>query len=245
MNRPDQRGVTLMELLIAVTLLSLVVSGVLMSMRVGLNAMQRSNHRFIANRRVLGTQKLLEQQVAGLLPVPATCIGAGGETPRETIPFFQGEPQTMRFVSSYSLGDGSRGMPRILEFQVIPGEEGRGVRLVVNEHIYTGALGAGRFCLGMVPDPLAGIALPRFVPVAIGAGSFVIADKLSECRFVYRESLQDPPFERWGPRWMRSADWPSAIRVEMLPLEPDMSMITPVSLTVPVKVKKAPGVYID
>jgi hypothetical protein len=151
----------------------------------------------------------------------------------------------MRFISSYSLSEGSRGAPRILEFQVIEGENGRGVRLVVNEHPYTGPLGAGAFCLGLAPDPLAGVTLPRFVPVTVGPGSFVIADKLAECRFVYQEALVEPPFERWTPRWVRSPFWPAAIRVEMTPLDAEASMITPVSLTVPVHVLKAPGEYVD
>ena len=54
----------------------------------------------------------------------------------------------MRFVSSYSLQQGARGLPRILEFQVIRGEEGKGVRLVVNEQPYTGPRSAGFFVLG-------------------------------------------------------------------------------------------------
>ena len=51
---------------------------------------------------------------------------------------FQGDPQTMRFVSSYSLTEAARGLPRLLEYQVIPGEDGNSVRLVVNEIVYTG-----------------------------------------------------------------------------------------------------------
>lgn len=240
-----QRGVTLMELLIAVTLLSLLVAGVLTSMRVGINAMQRSNQRFLANRRVLGTQKLLEQQVAGLLPVAAECMGVAQGGSEGKIQFFQGEPQTMRFISSYSMGDGARGLPSLLEYQVIPGEEGRGVRLVVNEIPYTGAIGAGRMCLGLVPDPVAGISLPRFLPVAVGPGSFVLADKLAGAQFAYKELLLDPPYERWLPRWIRSG-WPAAVRVEMAPLETDAAKITPVSLTLPVQVRRSPfAVYRD
>ncbi len=240
-----QRGVTLMELLIAVTLLSLLVSGVMMSMRVGIDAMQRSNQRFIANRKVLGTQKLLEQQVAGLLPASAECMGVGGVTTEGKIQFFQGEPQTMRFISSYSLGEASRGLPRILEYQVIPGEEGRGVRLVVNEIPYTGAMGAGRLCLGLAPDPISGTPLPRFAPVEVGPGSFVLADKLASVQFAYKERLMEPPFERWTPRWIR-AGFPVGLRVEMVPLETDAARITPVSLTMQIHVTRAPlAVYRD
>jgi len=243
----SRRGVTLLELLISITLLSLLTAGVLIAMRTGLSAMQRTNARVIANRKAAGAQRILEQQIAGLMPVSADCnasgMGGAGSFPR--IGFFQGEPRTMRFVSSYSLSEASRGRPRILEFSVIPGENGVGVRLVVNEHLYTGGFGAGRFCLGIFPDPASGMTVPRFVPVEIGDGSFVLADKLAVCRFVFREPLLDPPYERWVPRWVLPI-WPTAVRVEMVPLEADNSKITPTTLTLPIFVNRVPlGVYSD
>lgn len=241
-----QRGVMLMELLIAVTLLSLLVAGVLTSMRVGIDAMQKTNARFLANRRAMGAQRILEQQLAGLMVTQADCIASGGPVPTAKVNFFQGEVQTMRFVSQFSLADGSRGLPQILEFQVIPGAEGRGVRLIVNEHPYTGPLGNGRFCLGLAPDPAAGVAVPRFVPVQTGTGSFVLADKLAYCRFIYKETLQDPPFERWVPRWIMTY-MPAAVRVEMEPLEPDSNRIGLTSFTSPIFVRtRVPmGAYSD
>lgn len=240
-----ERGVTLMELLIAVTLLSLLVSGVLIAMRVGLSALQRTNARVIDNRRAAGAQRILEQQLAGLMPVTADCSAAGGQGPFPKVAFFQGEPQTMRFVSSYALAEGSRGTPRILEFQVIPGENGRGVRLVVNEHLYTGGFGAGRFCLPPAPDPLSGMMLTRYVPVQTGTGSFVLADKLAACRIFYRAPLAEPPYERWVPVWVFPF-WPTAVRIEMLPLEEDTSRVTPTTLTIPVFVNRVPmGLYYD
>jgi prepilin-type N-terminal cleavage/methylation domain-containing protein len=244
--RPSSRaGVTLMELLIAVSLLSLLVAGILTAMRVGLNALERTNQRVIANRRAMGAQKILEQQFAGFMPVSADCSAAGGQPPYTRIPFFEGETQSMRFVSSYSLAEASRGAPSILEFQVIPGQENRGYRLVVNEVPYTGPLGAGRFCLGIANDPVLGGPVPQFVPITIGANSFVLADKLSSVRFLYREIMPPPLNERWVPRWILPY-WPSAIRMEMQPIEPDPSKINPTTLTIPIFVNRVPmGQYVD
>lgn len=240
-----ERGVTLIELLIAVTLLSLLVAGVLTAIRVGLNAMAKTNARFLANRRAAGAQRILERQLAGFLPVSAECNAAAGPAPTAKIPFFQGEPQLMRFVSTYSLEAASRGRPQILELLVIPANQGRGVRLVVNEHLYTGALGAGRFCLGLRHDPAVGAALPHFVPAQFGPQSFVLADQLAACRFLYREPLPPPLFERWVDRWIQSY-WPTAVRIEMTPLETDVSRISPSTLTLPLFVNRVPlGVYFD
>ncbi|MBI3210447.1 MAG: prepilin-type N-terminal cleavage/methylation domain-containing protein [Candidatus Solibacter usitatus] len=232
-------GVTLLELLIAMTLLALLSTGVLMAMRVGFGALQKTNKTFLANRRAFGAQRILEQQIAGFIPVSAACNAAGGPPPYTRVSFFQGELQTMRFASTYSLAAASRGMATILELQVIPGEEGRGYRLIVNEHPYTGPLGAGRFCTGTAPDPFTGTSATRFIPVGIREDSFVLADKLAECRFLYRVAMPEPPFERWVPRWVYGT-YPTAIRIEMTPLETSASKWTAVSTTFPVFVNREP-----
>src|SRR5689334_23168460 len=97
-----QSGVTLIELLIAITLVSLLTVGIMFAMRIGLNTMERSNSRFIANRRVIGVDRVMHQQLGGFLPVKAECRNAPNEPPA-FVPFFNGEPQMMRFASSYSL----------------------------------------------------------------------------------------------------------------------------------------------
>jgi general secretion pathway protein J len=207
-----------MELLIAVSLLSLLSVGMLFAIRIGLNAMSRTNDRLMSNRRVMGIERIFGEQIAGLMPVKADCK-PGPNAPLSTLVFFSGESDNVRFVSSYSLQEGSRGTPNILEFQVIPGEEGRGVRLIVNETRYTGRASTLGICIAGLPDPTTGGLVPRFRPVEIGPQSFVLADKLAYCRFLYKEELQPPQYERWTPRWLRQRI-PAAIRVEMAPLDP-------------------------
>lgn len=236
--RRSSAGVTLIELLIAVSLLSLLSVGVLTALRVGLNAMAKTNGRLMDNRRMEGVQRILEQQIAGFIPVVAQCLPIEGDR-RTELPFFQGAPQSMRFVSAYSLGEAWRGYPRIIEFQVIPGEPGNGVRLVVNEHLYTGPQGAGVFCLGTAFDQSVGLQVPQFRPIAVGPRSFVLADRLAFCRFAFRETLPPPQRERWVTRWIAPV-WPSAVRVEMAPLERDASRIQPATITAPIRVNRDP-----
>ena len=227
-------GVTLIELLIAITLLSLLSAGMLVALRVGLNALDKTDSKLMANRRAVSVQRIVRSQIAGFIPVSADCrTGAGLQTVR--IPFFHGEPQSMRFVSGYSLDEGARGLPHILEFQVIPGEEGRGVRLVVNERPYTGPQSAGAICTGMIPDAEAGRLVPQFEPIAIGSGSFVLADKLAYCHFSYCERRPPPVFDVWGPEW-KVPQWPTALRIEMAPLDPDPSRVPLISVVAPIRV---------
>jgi len=165
----EQKGVTLIELLVAITLLSLLSLGLLMTLRVGLNAMDKANAKLMANRRVASVERIMRSEIQDLIPVVANCVPEA-EQPPEALMYFDGRPQSLRFVSSYSLQEASRGEPRILDFQVIPGDRGRGVRLVVNELIYSPRQ-AGATCVGSVPDPDRGVAMGAFRPIQVGPGT--------------------------------------------------------------------------
>jgi hypothetical protein len=237
-RRHHSAGVTLMELLIAVTLFSLLALGIVITLQVALSALGKTDSRLMANRRVASIEHILEEEIGGIMPVTADCQARPGAGITQ-LPFFQGEAASMRLASSYSLQQGARGLPMMLEFQVIPGENDEGVRLVVNEHWYTGPRAAGAFCLGVGPDPVTGTQVPRFVPIQIGPGSFVLADKLAYCRFSYRE-LRDPPLPpRWVLLWTKKS-LPNAIRIEMAPLAPDAGRLQPVTLTIPIRVTRLP-----
>src|SRR5205085_86805 len=105
------------ELLIAVSLVSFISLGILMAMRVGLNAMEKTNSRFVSNRKAIGVQKILRSQIEGMMPVTGICRPEGGP-PAGKFSMFEGRRDQMRFVSSYSLAEGARGFPRLLEFKV-------------------------------------------------------------------------------------------------------------------------------
>jgi hypothetical protein len=175
------------------------------------------------------------------MPVKASCMAAPNAPPA-FVPFFEGEPQTLRFASSYSLEEAARGYPRILEYQVIPGRQGRGVRLIVNESLYSGPFAAGANCLGI--QPAAGGGLGRYRPVEVGASSFVLADNLEHCTFFYKEELKDPPFERWLPVW-RSARLPAAIRIDLAPLPEAAGRLHVMPATVTLRVTRDPMMRYD
>jgi prepilin-type N-terminal cleavage/methylation domain-containing protein len=240
MMRKDA-GVTLIEVLVAVTLLSLLTVGMMYAMSIGFQAFQKTDRTLMENRRVTGAQRILEQELEGLIPVVAPC------GPGIPIGFFQGEAQAMRLVSGFSLQQAWRGRPQILELFVIPGEDGRGVRLVVNEIPYAGPVAAGQLCVGRTPDPQSGIAIPRFAPVVAGPGSFVLADNLAYCRFGYLSPVRDPKEPpAWMPGWKLPSAWPLAVRIDMAPLEPNTARLQPISVIAPVYIRRSPEItYVD
>ncbi|MBI2687911.1 MAG: prepilin-type N-terminal cleavage/methylation domain-containing protein [Acidobacteria bacterium] len=238
MKRRNQRGITLLELLIAITIMALLSAGILYAMRVGVGAMEKTNDRFLKNRRVLGVEKALAAQIAGLMPVTVECLGASGAPGGKAV-MFQGDPLSMRFVSSYSLQEGARGYPKLLEFTVITGENGNGVRLIVNELPYSGPYSIRGACVGTQADPVTGQPAPLFIPISPRPDSFILADKLAAVRFLYRDEIPPPLLERWYPKWMFNK-LPSAVRIEMVPLETGAANLHVTTTTIPIRITANP-----
>ena len=95
-------GMTLLEVLVAVTLLSLLIVGMSVALRVGLSAFGRTNERLMDDRRVAGAQRILQSELEGLLPAMPSCLGFDGGASMKFV-FFQAEPQILRMVSTFSL----------------------------------------------------------------------------------------------------------------------------------------------
>jgi hypothetical protein len=227
---------TLIEVLVAVSLFGLLSVGILESLRVGINAMERGNDRMMENRRAAYAARILQAELAGFMPELAV-FRVSPQSALQSMPFFQGEPDTSRFISTYSLQAASRGAPQILEFHVIPRDDNHGVRLIVNELPYTGPASTGALCLGYaMSEPGSTVRIPLFRPVEAGPNSFVLADKLAYCHFAFLSAryLQPPV---WVDHWTQFS-WPIAIRFEMQPLDPDPSRLQPMTVTAAIHVTK-------
>ena len=68
-----QAGVTLIEVLVAITLLSMLSVGMMVAMQIGLASFAKTDRRLMDNRRVSGAQRLVEQELEGMMPVVAPC----------------------------------------------------------------------------------------------------------------------------------------------------------------------------
>jgi prepilin-type N-terminal cleavage/methylation domain-containing protein len=227
-NRVRSRaGVTLIELLVAVTLFSMLSVAMLYAFRIGLMAYSKTQSKLMDNRRVEGAQRILVQEIQNLVPVVAPCGAGGGPMSG----FFQGDQQSMRLVSTFSLQGASRGVPQILEIFVSPMETGEGVRLLVNEIPYTGPASASELCKSAGYSAVSG-----------EGKSFVLADHLAFCRFTYQKiPLEVTPEITWVERFP-PGNWPRAVRIEMAPSLPDPSRLQPISVTALIRVHRNPQV---
>ncbi len=221
-----QRGVTLLELMIAVTLVAGLSTGMLMAMRTSLLTYEKTANKLESNRRFVKTQQILSNQIAALIPVQGACAGQGQTIPG--ISFLSGLPDALRLVTSYSIAEGARGYPQIVEYRVLPGERG-GVRLVATEHPYTGPESINGFCQG--------------APVGT---AYVLAENLAYCHFFYHEPYKQNTYLEtpWLPLWDKPL-LPAGVRIEMRPAVPVNGGLSVMNVTVPIMVDRDPRLMYD
>lgn len=214
-RRRSQAGVTLLELLMAVTLFALLTVSSGMVLRVAFTSMNVIEKKVDLNRRINGSQRALDQMLRGMMAVQGTCGG---------VPIaFQGAESVMRFVSSYSLNEGSRGRPQIVELISQQKTDGSGLRLVVNEYPYL-----GRNSLQLVCSQ----------PPQVRPSSFILADQLSICRFFFKALDPGSGSETWMANWMIPA-WPRGVRIEMQPRKLGDNQLQASTLSIPILVRRA------
>jgi prepilin-type N-terminal cleavage/methylation domain-containing protein len=217
-TRSGQRGVTLIELMIAVSLTAVITIGLLFALRTSVLAYEKTSDRLHSNREQISRNQILSSELGGVMPILSSCPGIAA------VPYFIGTPGTLRMVSSYSISEGFRGYPQILEFQVTASPSG-GVRLTVTEQPYTGPTSVNAFCGDSGGSAFSG-----------GPPPFVLADDLISCEFSYHEPIDMAAFKdtAWLPAW-KANRLPSAVRVEMKPRAGAGGGLPVVNVTAPVR----------
>ena len=226
-----ESGMTLLEVLVAVTLLGLLSVGLLMSFQMGADSWQSTRDRLMLDRRIATANQILNSVLAGMIPVVGEApYGLG--TQRRSFLFFQGEPRSMRFVSSYSVTQGVRGGLHVIELHVVNSPRGR--RVLLNQSPFNGPQGLARFVDGFFRDPDLGDIRPRFRPIMSYARSLVIVDELEDCAFRYLERQSRRELSTtWLPTWTNIRELPQAVAINVLP-RIDGNRLRPVSMAVPV-----------
>lgn len=237
--RTNEAGVTLIEMLAAVTLVAFIATGMVMVLRVALDGQAKAQGRIASLRKVIGVERIMREQVANLAPVNTLCRAAttGAGSPEI---LFEGKPHEMRFVTTYTLNEAARSLPRMIEYIVIPGVA-HGVRLVMNEVPYGGPRWLVPVCVGYAESSVNQQMVPQFRPITVTGNSFVLADELASCRFVYRDDHDPKVGPQWVPVWTIK-QWPGAVRIELIPYAPNPALLQPSSITIPLPADPKPGV---
>src|SRR6266436_9600061 len=102
-QQPSQKGVTLLELLIAVSLVAMLSTGMMVAMRSSVLAYQKTSQRLESNRRVVGVEHILASQLGAAMAVMGLCSFNGG--PPSPRAFLDGNATMLRLVSSFSIAE--------------------------------------------------------------------------------------------------------------------------------------------
>jgi len=212
---PRNAGMTLIEILVAVSLLGLLSVGIVTSLEVGANSWQRARTSLTLDRRIATANSILHSGISGIAPLLAQ-VPPDRRMEVQSLTFFQGEPQSMRFVSSYSVTEGRRGGLQIVELQIVNSDRGR--RVLLNQMPYRGPLSIGTLVAGFVRDEAFPFGRVIFQPIQPRATSLIILDELQECRFAYLK----PPGHYLGPSvwvdyWDELRRLPLAVAIRLTP----------------------------
>ncbi len=137
-----QAGFTLVEMLIAISLVAAISAGLLTTLKNAMLTMEKTHKRLDENRRALGIQDFIRRQISGAMPVKGLCGSGEGIGLRE---IFRGDEKSMLLVSNESMAEGSRGRPSISLYQVRDNRDGT-VRLEVTEQPFHSASSTLSFC---------------------------------------------------------------------------------------------------
>ena len=232
MRHTRRAGFTLIEVLIAISLVAAIMAGMLSAMRGGMLTLERVQTRIQESRGALGLDQMIRRQIGGVLPALGDCLQT--DSTAVLSPVFRGTATAMLLVTSYSMTEGARGYPRLAEYHVLPNGDGT-VRLVVDEMLFPSPATSARFC--SPPNVLRPLepAAPK---------TMVLAPRVASIRISYREMN---PLTRVGGEWF--PEWalpnlPYAIRIELEPLPGPAASFT--SITVPLHISRDyQGVYAD
>ena len=220
---------TLIEILVAISLMGLLATAMVTALTMGAGAWKDARSHLSLDRRIATANEILYAELEGLVPVTARTAAAPMAV------FLQGEPESMRFVSGYSLREGRRGGLRIVELQVSDADRGR--RILLNELPYNGPDSLGSLISGVDHDLRSGAPRLVFAPIGRRPTSLIIADELEACRFSYLKLPRTrAQTALWVPQWDELTRFPGAIRIEMTPRQAEARLL-PVSITAPIRAR--------
>ena len=231
--RGARAGMTLIEVLIAVALMSILSIGLFTSLEMGAASWSAAHDALMFDRRIATANALLYSLLASMVPLNAV-VPPGSELPRFRFLFFQGEPQSMRFVSSHSITGGARGGLQLTELHVAPHRGS--FRVLLNQSDYRGPHSLGALVTGRIPLQDGRGSRLLFRPMRALPTTLIVADRLRRCRFSYfGRSRRDEPAV-WVPQWNERNALPTAVRIQLTPFaEPDRhARALPVSISAPV-----------
>ena len=221
-----EAGVTLLELLVSITIVALLAATVLFAWRVGVSAWEKVGTQLEKGRGVLAAHQLLQEQIASMVPYEAW------PEQRGRVVFFQGEAETARFVSRYSLTHRAASGLYLIEYHVAA-QQGGTKQLLLKETPVRGNEELGALIRDIESHP-EGVRL-RLPPFERDPETVVLLEGLQECRFEYYRLASTGAQGIWTDEWVnRPNEVPPAMRIHAA-ASGDAGELAPVTIVAAVR----------
>ncbi len=210
-GNPLIAGVTLIELLVALTLLGLISTALLAALSSAVNGWRVTSQQISVSRNTSNLNAVLHSAITSLVPYrPAPSANQGGQ-----LLFFQGDFQVMCWISTFSPRRGARSGLRLLAFRVV--SDSSGVHLILSDKPCPDPQGLRQLVTGIAPNSLPGTAPQlHFMPVVQETDSMTLAENLSACNFRYlRKTLLPKESTQWVSKWTDRERLPLAVQIEI------------------------------
>lgn len=191
-----KRGVTLLELLVAISLLGMVSLGMLFGLRIAASAWHKGNTRMAAGRQVIAASDLFAEQIANARP---RLVEWGPLDRPVRFFYFEGTHDRLRFLTATSAAGRSRSGLWLVEYSFRPDDGGR-MKLVYNEWPFREDADAAQTVQDIAMDPTRNRMAVRFIAPASTAQTRELYRDLDDCGFEYL-ILRPGEEPRWEPQW--------------------------------------------
>lgn len=189
-----ERGFTLLEVLLATTLLALIMSLAWAGLRAGGKVAERGSAAIEATNHMRASQRFMRLQLRRMLPVPL-------ETDEDNKPvLFEGEPDRMRFVADMP-GYLGQGGPQAQTFYLGRGRDG------------SKALYFDFHPLNLLDEDG---PPPETEPVLLFSG-------IRRARFEYRGLNEEGELGGWIDRWEETGQLPTMVAIRLEPADARLS----------------------
>lgn len=196
-RRKNSNGFTLIEVVVAITLMSLLMLTLMMGLRLTANAWNRGEQKLEEHARVLAGTDVVSEQVSAAVPRVVREYRGVNRTPIDVIGF-AGTPSQLRFCTRASWR-GDRSRPQYMANYRVIVDANKKQQLVIGE-------------IGLTDDNsvLAGLALPD------PNNGEPVADPADQIEFAYFQPATYVQPAQWVGEWkpmVGGPELPAAVRV--------------------------------
>lgn len=182
-------GFSLLEVLLAITLLALLLAGAMSGIRAATRAMHAGEQNIERTNRLRVAQEFIRREVGRTLP-----LAFGQERGSGTNFVFQGEKDFVRFVAPMP-GHLSRGGPYVQTLELARGP--RGMQLLFTHHM------------------LNGFDLDKLKQDEGENEAVLLLDGIRSGRFEYRKFDDQNELEDWKDEWENPSSLPVMMRIDL------------------------------